>query len=63
MQEQLDQEDCGSEEGGSEEDGLTEGGDWCADELDGEIGEMPAEVGVALVVDGGKRECQREWID
>ena len=29
-------------------------GDWCADELDGEIGGMPAEMGWALGVDGGR---------
>ena len=51
---QLGQKDCGSEEGGSKENRLTEGGDWYADELDGNIGEMPAEMAWAHGADGGR---------
>ena len=54
MREQLGQEDCGDKEDGWKEDGRTEGGDWCADELDREIGEMPVEMFWTLGVDWGR---------
>ena len=53
LREQLGHEDLASEEYGSE------GGDWCANVLDGEIGKKPIEVGWTLGVDGG-RENDKE---